>query len=81
MKKHEICKFECKISSSAKMIKYADDVTLLIPFQRGDSVAGFVDSEARHMKEWCTKNGLALNENKTKTLIFSRQRVDEDLKY
>ena len=31
------------------------------------------------MKEWCTKNGLALNESKTKTLIFSRQRVDEEL--
>ncbi len=66
-------------SSSTKMIKYADDVTVLIPFQRDDSVAELVDSETRHIKAWCMENGLALNERKTKVLLFSKQRLDEEL--
>ena len=66
-------------SSSAKMIKYADDVTLLIPFRRGDSVAELIDSETRNIKAWCAENGLKLNDNKTKALLFWKPRVIEEL--
>lgn len=66
-------------SSATKMIKYADDVTLLIPFRKDDSVVDLVESETRSIKTWCLENGLTLNDSKTKVLLFSRQKVDEEL--
>ena len=66
-------------SPKAKMIKYADDVTVLIPFRRRDSIADAVHAETQHIKGWCLQNGLALNEEKTKVLLFSKLKIDNEL--
>ena len=65
-------------SSNAKMIKNADDVTLLLPFRRNDSIADIVEDETRNIKDWCTQNGLALNDEKTKILLLSNKRIEEE---
>lgn len=66
-------------SNKAKMIKYADDVTVLLPFRKSDSIAEAVETETRNIRDWCLQNGLTLNEEKTKVLLFSKQRIDEEL--
>ena len=74
--------FACHLSSlkaclpHSCMIKYADDVNILCPFNRDSSVQSIVQSELENMKIWCTRNGLSLNENKTQILIFKKPRVD-----
>ena len=54
-------------------------ILTISPFRRGDSVEAIVASETRNIKSWCLNNGLALNEGKTKVLLFSKQKVDEEL--
>ena len=66
-------------SNKAKMLKYADDVTVLLPFRKSDSIAEAVENETRNIRDWCLQNGLTLNKEKTKVLLFSKQRIDEDL--
>ena len=61
------------------MIKYADDVICLIPFYKADSISTIVKSETHNIKRWCLENGLALNEGKTKVLLFSKRSVCDDL--
>ena len=60
------------------MIKYADDVTLLCPFRRDESISTIMDSESLNIKVWCSKHGLALNEEKTKIIVFSKPRISKD---
>ena len=66
-------------SNKAKMIKYADDVTVLLPFQKSDSIAEAIETETCNIRDWCLQNGLTLNEEKTKVLLFSKQRIDQEL--
>ena len=58
--------------STTKIIKYADDVTLLISFTNHADLEMVVKTETQNMKTWCESHGLVINENKTKTLLFTK---------
>ena len=49
------------------VVKYADDVTLIVPVYR-NSVDDFsiVNSEIKHFESWCTENRMYINRCKTK---------------
>ena len=49
------------------MFKYADDTTLLVPEHSDIGI----DIEFNHVKAWAAINGLTLNLNKTKEIVFS----------
>lgn len=61
-------------SNKAKRVKYTDDVTVLLPFERNDSISEAVETETRNIR-----NGLTFNVEKTKVLIFSKQKFDNEL--
>ena len=63
-------------SSEARMIKYADDVSLLFPYTQFDSVQTILHIELQNMRNWCSNHGLSLNDNKTRVLIFKKPRID-----
>lgn len=65
-----------KISSShqVKLIKYADDITILIPFTKCVDLAARARSEVSNVVKWCESHGLAVNQQKTHTLLFSRSK-------
>ena len=60
------------LSSTTKIIKYADDVTLLIPYNKNNDVSLIIADEIQNVRSWCKGHGLTLNEKKTKTLLFSK---------
>jgi hypothetical protein len=59
-------------TSSTRIIKYADDVALLIPYSNYSDLAATVSNEIQNVKTWCETHSLALNESKTKTLLFPK---------
>ena len=74
--------FACHMGSlkanlpDTRMIKYADDVTLLCPFSSRDMIQTMIHTELQNMKTWCDSHGLSLNEKKTNVLIFKKPRID-----
>ena len=56
------------LSSQNIIIKYADDVNLLVP-ELSDVDA---DDEFNHIKDWASRNKMILNFVKTKELVFHR---------
>lgn len=64
-----------KISSpQARLIKYADDITILIPFTKCVDLTARAQSEVSNVVEWCKSHGLAVNQQKTQTLLFSKPK-------
>ena len=56
-------------NSSVGVVKYADDVTLIVPVYKKDSDSlELIKSEVDHFKSWCCDNKMTINENKTKVL-------------
>lgn len=57
-----------------KLIKYADDFTLLIPYSRSKEpfFIKCVKSEIDNIKTWCMKHSLIINDDKTKSLFFAK---------
>lgn len=55
-----------------KLIKYADDFTLLIPYSRENDqlFSACVRNEMDNIKAWCLKHNLMVNEEKTKLIFF-----------
>lgn len=74
--------FACHMGSlkprrpSSCMLKYADDVNILCPFNRDSSVQAVIQSEIQNMQTWCATNGLSLNDDKTQILLFKKPKVD-----
>ena len=60
----------CTISELNDIFKYADDTTVLVP----EHTDVYLNSEFNHIKQWAATNGLIINSNKTKEVVF-RQRV------
>ena len=54
------------ISKLNDMFKYADDTTLLMP----EHTDVDLNSEFNHIKQWAATNGLIINSNKTKEVVF-----------
>ena len=59
------------ISELNNIFKYADDTTLLVPEHTNVDL----NSEFNHIKHWVATNGLIINSNKTKEVVFRQPRV------
>lgn len=58
-----------------QLIKYADDVSILIPFTDNSDPSSLVQAEIHNMKKWCKSHGLLINDDKTKSLIFTKPGI------
>ena len=64
-------------SNEAVFIKYADDITILVPFNDFTNLSVKVRKEIHNVENWCDKNGLVVNQEKTKTIVFTKSRSRE----
>ena len=60
-------------SINALMTKYADDVITLIPVVSTTNTDEMVLKEIENLDTWCRRNGLQLNQKKTKVMFFLKQ--------
>lgn len=69
------------LHSKTKLIKYADDFTLLIPYSRrnGSTFIECVKSEIDHIKAWCFDHNLMINDGKTKYLFFGSSNPSDGI--
>jgi hypothetical protein len=58
------------ISNTNELIKFADDMTLLVPETSETSI----DDEFESIKDWATRNKMIIHFDKTKELVFRRPR-------
>ena len=65
------------LRSETRMLKYADDVTLLIPYRSNSELQSYVSDEQENMLNWCSSHGLTLNKEKTKLLLHGKSRPDQ----
>ena len=56
------------VSDSNKLVKYADDTSLLVPQHSSVSL----EDEYQNLLHWSTVNKLKINTNKTKEIVFRR---------
>ena len=64
------------LNDQSHMIKYADDVAIGIPVKCLTDVGDFIAKEVAHVREWCLRNGLELNEKKSKCLVIAKRNKD-----
>ena len=62
--------------SSTKIVKFADDVTLLCPYQQSTVLDELFSLEMTNMTTWCHDHGLTLNDSKTKIMLFKKPTID-----
>ena len=55
------------------IIKYADDVALFIPYPDESYLENVLQAEVKNISDWCQKNGLCLNQTKTKMIQFRKK--------
>ena len=69
------------LNSNTKLIKYADDFTLLIPYSRHNNPTfiACVKAEIDHIKAWCYEHNLKINDEKTKYLFFGFPNPSDDI--
>ena len=67
------------LSPQARFIKYADDITILIPFTKSVDIAARAESEISNVIRWCESHGLAVNQTKTQSLLFSRSKPNTSI--
>ena len=57
------------LNSDVEIVKYADDITLIVPVFKNDTDdLHNVSSEISHFRSWCEKNRTLINHEKTKVL-------------
>ena len=65
--------------ATTKIVKFADDVTLLCPYQRNVPIEEIYNLEMANMTNWCRGHGLSLNDGKTKLMLFKKPMIDHPL--
>ena len=65
--------------TSTTTIKYADDTTLILPLSRSSILSEPINSEVRHVKQWCDDNSLRLNLTKSKAILITRSPLTQAL--
>jgi hypothetical protein len=62
------------LNSNVKMIKYADDTTLLVTINKNsiDSDLRVIKLEIENIVSWSSKNGMKINDSKCKLLYFRK---------
>ena len=67
----------CLISDSPDVVtvKFADDVNIVVPLKTTDEaeIVKSINRETHKIWEWCSKNKLVLNTNKSKMMIVTKQ--------
>ena len=62
------------------MTKYADDIVTFLPIKANSDCNKELGREIEHVTNWCDKNGLQLNEKKTKVMFIVKQSyIDKPL--
>lgn len=56
-------------NTACKMVKYADDISVVVPMSKQNDTKTTILSEIRAVQEWCERNKLALNNDKTSILL------------
>ncbi len=59
------------------LVKYADDITILIPFKTTKDPSIIAKKEIHNIEKWCGQHGLVVNQEKTKTVVFTCSRSRE----
>ena len=70
------------LHTQTRLIKYADDFTLLIPYSR-DAKSQFlacVREEINNIQVWCAEHGLLVNAGKTKCMFFGKESPSTDIR-
>ena len=65
------------VSVSVTTIKYADDLSLVIPLNNSDpqNIRSIVDNETMEVESWCSENKLSLNTTKSNVLFVTRKEL------
>ena len=58
---------------NTEIIKFADDKTFLVKHHKDEKV-DYVNTVVNHMKNWCNKNQIKLNEKKTQIITIKKDR-------
>jgi hypothetical protein len=61
-------------NSKNLMIKYADDVVILIPYCDEETAERELCTEIMNMSNWCEVHGLTLNNDKTKVMFIDKRK-------
>ena len=66
--------FLLNVKESTKLVKYADDLSLVVPFKSNDHAAinQCISEELAHLESLCVRKQLQLNINKSNVMIHSR---------
>ena len=64
------------VRHSTKLIKYADDILLLIPFSSLSDADEVFKEESANIQEWCKNANLLLNDKKTQLMIVSKKSIE-----
>ena len=68
--------FHCLLPTT-KSVKYADDLTVIVPVQSVDKIENEVNCEIENIQRWCSENRLTLNLSKSKILFcFANNNVE-----
>ena len=67
-------------SDKTKMIKYADDVAIAVPYDSPQTAKILLQEELQNMRHWCQDRGLQLNKKKT-TVMFITKKNHEKPEY
>lgn len=58
-------------------IKFADDITVLLPFKKSTTPSKKIEEEIQHVNDWCHTHGLVVNQGKTKSILFANSPLSE----
>lgn len=70
------------LHSNTRLIKFADDITLLLPHvshENADSFLSMIQAEVNNIELWCLDHGLSINHQKTKTIIFKKASPPQNI--
>ena len=74
-----ICVNDLFLNTTAELIMYADDMTLIIPGKSRADVVNIAKEQLVRIFSWLTNNKLIVNTAKTKYMIFSLKVVIQKL--
>ena len=67
----------CPKCLNTKLVKYADDLSLVIPFKTDDPgvINQCISEEVEHLRSWCSAKELHLNVDKSNIMFHSRRAL------
>ena len=61
------------------ILEYADDIAISVTAETLAEAIRLIKIAIRRIERWALRNNLSLNPEKTKAMIFTKQRMPEDL--